>query len=136
VGGLKHLEYGNAVKTDLTFDAALRPETYKLQKTGDIAIMQKNYEYYTDGQLKYTEDDLNGVFDRLQTYDHQGRVMEGKSGLEARGGTVTTGQDAQLPYRQNYSYNAFDNLTQRNKLTLGYKHLGRCFQQFKLHVRK
>lgn len=123
-GGLKHLEYGNGIKADMTFDNGLRPITYNLQKTGDNPAMTKSYEYYSDGGLKYVEDELNPIFDRLNTYDHVGRIKEGKSGLEARGGTVTTGQDTQLPYRQSYQFNAFGNMTQRNNL-----HWGKDFWQ-------
>jgi hypothetical protein len=65
------------------------------------------------------DDELNGIFDRLNVYDFAGRIKSGKSSAEANGTTVTTGQNTQLPYRQNYKFNAFGNMTQRNNLHWG-----------------
>ncbi len=82
--------------------------------------MQKSYEYYADGSLKYVQDQINPVFDRFNKYDFAGRITEGKSGAEARGLTVAQNDmSAQLPYRQSYQYDAFSNLTQRNNLHWG-----------------
>jgi hypothetical protein len=101
-----------------TFDSGLRPESFTETKDS-VDIIHKNYEYLDDGRLKYSEDVTNPIFDRLQIYDHQGRIVEAKSGAEARGQTVSTNQDTQLPYRQSFQYNPFDNLTQRNNLHWG-----------------
>ncbi|MGH9949444.1 MAG: hypothetical protein ACRD6X_19905, partial [Pyrinomonadaceae bacterium] len=121
-GGLKHLEYGNAVKADITFDSALRPETYNLQKDGSDPVMQNSYEYYTDGRLKFVEDTNYpyeiSIWDRSMKYDHQGRVVEGKSSGEASGQTVYN-LEISLPYRQSYAYNAFNNMTVRNNIHWG-----------------
>jgi hypothetical protein len=112
------------VEADFTYDSGLRPATYNLKKSGDDPVMQKSYEYFKDGKLKFAEDELNGIFDRGQTYDHQGRVATGKSSTEASGTTVTSDLDINLPYRQSYAYNAFDNLTQRNNLHWGVEEWG------------
>ncbi len=117
-GGLKGLTYSNGVATSTTYNARLQPEAFHLTKDS-TDIMHKEYEYYPDGLLRYTEDKLNGIFDRLNIYDHAGRIKEGKSGAEARGGTVTTNQSTDLPYRQSYEFNQFDNLTERNNLHWG-----------------
>lgn len=126
-GAPKVVEYGNGLEAAQTFNDALQPSTYSL--TGAInATMQKNYEYYNDGKLKYTEDELNPIFDRFQSYDHQGRTKDAKTGLEARGGTVTTGLGTNLPYRQSYDFDAFGNMTTRNNLHWGESsHAGRSF---------
>ncbi|MBX3294005.1 MAG: RHS repeat protein [Acidobacteria bacterium] len=118
-GGLKHLEYGNGVIADSTYDSTLRPATFDLQKPGDDPIMEKSYQYYNDGRLKHIDDALQGKFDRLQTYDFAGRVKEGLSSTEANGVPVTTDQNLNLPYRQSFSYDAFNNMTQRNNLHWG-----------------
>lgn len=107
----------------MTFNNRQQPDHYELNKTGTtpVAIMKKNYDYLPDGRLRYVEDQLNPVFDRLVTYDHAARPKEGKTGLEARGGTVSDPiqQGGSLPYRQSYGFNAFDNLTQRNNIHWG-----------------
>ncbi|MBX3292724.1 MAG: RHS repeat protein [Acidobacteria bacterium] len=119
-GGIRSITYGNGNTQTTTFDEALRPSDFVLEKDS-TAKMDKSYEYYTDGRLRYTEDNLNPVFDRLQRYEHQGRLAAAFSGLEARGGTVSDPQDqkTQLPYRQTYGFNAFDNLTSRTNLNWG-----------------
>ncbi|MBX3291047.1 MAG: RHS repeat protein [Acidobacteria bacterium] len=113
-GGLKHLEYGNGVEMNTTFNDKLLPETYQLA-TSTVDVMDKTYQYYADGRLKHTDDALNWKFDRLNTYDHQGRLYQGKSSTEANGTTIPDGwnQTQNLPYRQQYTYDAFGNMTQR-----------------------
>jgi len=118
-GGLKHLEYGNAIEADITFDSAMRPATFNLQKSGNDPVMEKAYQYYPDGKLKFVDDEVNGIFDRLQTFDHLGRIVAAKSSTEASGTPVTTDLDTNLPYRQSYDFNAFGNLTQRDNLHWG-----------------
>ncbi|MBX3292715.1 MAG: VCBS repeat-containing protein [Acidobacteria bacterium] len=118
-GGLKHLEYGNGVIADTSYDSTLKPSTFDLKKPGDDPIMEKSYQYYNDGRLKHVDDAIQGKFDRLQTYDFAGRVKEGLSSTEANGVPVTTDQNLNLPYRQSFSYDAFNNMTQRNNLHWG-----------------
>ncbi|MBX3297465.1 MAG: discoidin domain-containing protein [Acidobacteria bacterium] len=118
-GGLKSLSYGNGVDMSMTFDDRLRPDFYELRKNS-TELIKKSYEYIPDGNLKYVGDLLDGRFDRLQTYDHQGRIKAGKSGAEARGQTVDPAQmETQLPYRQSYEFNQFGNMTARNNLHWG-----------------
>lgn len=118
-GGLQSLTYGNGVSMSMTFDNRLRPDHYEL-KTVTTDIMKKNYEYNSDGNLKYVEDLLDGKFDRLQTFDHQGRIKEGKSGAEATGGTVAPeDMEMNLPYRQSYQFNEYGNMTQRDNMHWG-----------------
>lgn len=116
--GLKHLDYANGVDMDMTYNDRLQPATYDLVKN-TTDIMKKNYEYAGDGSLKFVEDDMNGIFDRLNLYDHAGRVKVGKSSTEASGTTVTSNQDTQLPYRQTFTHNAFNNMTARDNLHWG-----------------
>ncbi len=112
-GGLKGLSYGNGVQMNMTFDNRLLPDFYELKKN-TTDILKKNYEYNGDGALKFTEDILAEKFDRLNIYDHVGRIKEGKSGAEASGGNVPVeDMDEQLPYRQSYQYNQYSNMTAR-----------------------
>ncbi len=113
-GGLQNLSYGNGTEMSLTFDNKLQASSYNLSKNNQ-AIMQKSYEYYADGSLRYVGDQLDNRFDRFNKYDFAGRITEGRSGAEARGLTVAQNDmSAQLPYRQSYQYDAFSNLTQRD----------------------
>jgi YD repeat-containing protein len=113
-GALKHLEYGNGVVMDTTFNSRLQPETYSLG-TSSVDVMDKAYQYYPDGRLKHVDDALNWRFDRLNQFDHQGRLQYAKSSSEANGTEITDGwqQIQNLPYRQTNGYNAFTNLTSR-----------------------
>jgi hypothetical protein len=54
----------------------------------------------------------------LFTYDHAGRVKDAKSGIEAHGQTQTILE--LLPYRQAYTFNAFDNITGRTSTMWDY----------------
>jgi hypothetical protein len=73
--------------------------------------MKKGYQYYDDGRLKFTQDQLvtNSKFDRLYKYDHVGRITSALSGAEARGGTTDD-----RPYNETLSYDAMDHLTLRD----------------------
>ncbi len=119
-GALKNRTFGNGNVQSVTFNNALLPVTFTLSKSGTSKI-QKEYQYYEDGNLRYTADVINDVFDRLQTFDHQTRLTQARSGLEANGGEVTDpkDQETQLPYRQSYAYNAFSNMTERDNLNWG-----------------
>ncbi len=114
-GVLTHLNYGNGVETNITnFNNKLQATNFELKK-GTTELIKKNYQFYDDGGLKYSQDFKDARFDRLYKYDFASRIMEAKTGAEARGGTVPTiDQEAQLPYRQSYNYNVYNQLTQRN----------------------
>ncbi|MBA3351009.1 MAG: hypothetical protein H0U23_01045, partial [Blastocatellia bacterium] len=115
-GDLKNLTYGNGLQMAQTFDNRLQTASYSLTAASG-SWMQKNYQYYPDGSLKYVQDQLDAKFDRMNTYDHAGRIKEGKSGAEARGQTPDS--LANVPYRQSYQFNEFDNLTQRIHMNWG-----------------
>ncbi len=124
---LKSVNYGNGVTMNVTsFNNKLQATGFHLKK-GSTDIMKKDYDYYGDGQLKKLDDYLgvltptgSEVYDRTFKYDHVGRVVEAKTGEEARGGTVPPqNMELQLPYRQSYVWSQFDNLTARNNLHWG-----------------
>jgi YD repeat-containing protein len=109
-GALKHLEYANGVNMNTTFDNRLQPDTFQLGTTS-TTVMNKSYDYYSDGKLKFVDDSVNGNFDRLNSYDHVGRIYKAKTGSEANGSSGGT-----IPYRQQYTFNAFDDMTARTNL--------------------
>src|SRR5207244_2504725 len=73
------------------------------------------YQHYADGKLKFAQDQSTysaPIKDRAYSYDHAGRLTEAYSGAQARdfiNNTNTGVVDG--PYRQTYSYDAWDNLT-------------------------
>jgi YD repeat-containing protein len=108
-GALKHLEFGNGGESDVTFDSRLRPTSYKLTDGSTNTLIDKTYSYYSDGNVKYTADTVNNKHDDFYKFDHKGRVLDGRSAIEARGGTET--DLTKLPYRNVYGYDEFDNTT-------------------------
>ena len=119
-GILTHLNYGNGVETNITtFNNKLQATNFEVKK-GTTEIIKKNYEFYDDGSLRYSQDHKDARFDRLYKYDFIGQIKEAKTGLEARGGTVPPlDVETQIPYRQSYNYNVYGELTERNNLHWG-----------------
>ena len=74
--------------------------------------MKKAYQYYDDGKLKFTQDQLvtDSKYDRFYTYDHLGRTVTALSGAEARGGGPTDDR----PYKETITYDAFGHMTLRD----------------------
>ncbi|QQS33281.1 MAG: RHS repeat protein [Acidobacteriota bacterium] len=122
-GAAKRIEYGNSDSQAITsFDDALRPSAFEVNAVSDphSKSFDKSYSYYADGLLKLSE---NGItvhqrFDRLMTYDLAGRTKSVRTGIEAHGETET--ELINLPFRQDYSYNAFGNLTGRESTLWDY----------------
>ncbi len=105
-GALKHVAYPNGREVDIEYNNRQQMTSY------DAEILSSDYEYFADGRIKYARNNGNDTFDRAYAYDHAGRLMEGYSGAEARGGTTPDG-----PYRQSYRYDTWDNLiTRTNRL--------------------
>jgi YD repeat-containing protein len=106
----KALDYGNGLSMSMTFNERQQAATFEVGKTGSTLI-QKSYQYYNDGKLKFSDDSLDAKFDRLQKYDSVGRIEEAFSGARARGETLD--DYANQPYQEFYGYNAFDQITSR-----------------------
>ena len=118
-GAVEQINYGNGTQMTQTFDSRLRLEQFKLEKPGEAnPHLKKTYQYYNDNRLKFS-DDASGYystynperFDRSYKYDFMGRLTEARSGIEASGGTAT--DRSEIPYKQDYAYNAFGNVTSR-----------------------
>ena len=103
-GALKSLTYGNSNTLAVGYDVNLRVSSYAIP-----GVMEKGYEYYNDGRLKFTHDQLvtNSKFDRLYQHDHTGRVVKALSGDEARGGPASNDR----PYNETLTYDALGHLT-------------------------
>ena len=105
-GKIKAATYGSGKTMISTYDNRLRLEQFSISQT-----MQSQYQYNNDGQIKFAADQLNNTYDRSYTYDHLGQLKKARTNDEARG---TPNAQYSRPYRQDYSYDAFGNLTLRS----------------------
>ncbi|HEV2833744.1 MAG TPA: LamG-like jellyroll fold domain-containing protein, partial [Pyrinomonadaceae bacterium] len=105
-GALKSLSYGNSKTVGLGYDVKLNVSTYEIP-----GLMKKSYQYYNDGRLRFTQDQLftNSRFDRFYKYDHLGRITSALSGAEARGQGPTNDR----PYNETMAYDPMGHLTLR-----------------------
>jgi YD repeat-containing protein len=117
-GAVKHINYGNGTQLTQQFDNRLQIEEFNLEKPGEATPwIKKNYQYYNDGRIKFSDDNGSNIyrnpsyFDRSYFYDFMGRLTLALSSTEARGESSTNRN--QIPYRQNYSYDVFGNVTSR-----------------------
>ena len=108
-GALAHLDYGNGTQINIGgFNNKLQATTFEL-KRGTTPLISKGYEFYADGMLKKESDALNNKFDRSYQYDQMARMVEARSGAEARGGTDNS---MNIPFRNSYQYDVFGHQTQ------------------------
>jgi len=123
-GGLKHLEYGSSGwQANATFNDRLQVSAYTVNEMTNTSNKKfdRSYQYYPDAALKLADEESSSgdeKFDRLMIYDHQGRVSAAKSGIEAHGNSET--DLTQLPYRQTYTYDAFDHISHRESTLWNY----------------
>lgn len=106
-GAPRHLTYGNAKTLDITYNARMQAATFAVP-----GVISKTYDYYDDGQLRFSSDLLDHKFDRRYSQDQLGRIKEALSGAEARGESEMTAR----PYKQNFSFDAFNHLTSRTSM--------------------
>lgn len=119
-GGLKTATYTGGVDLALTYNNQLKVASMGLQKSDTSYLMNKSYEYYKDGKLKFLDDAVDARFDRKNSYSHHGRIVEALSGGEARGETVLEeNRSADLPYRQTFAFNAFGQMTESTNMHWG-----------------
>jgi YD repeat-containing protein len=114
-GAVQSLTYGNGRVLSQLYTPRLKVSHFEI---GGLVSM--DYRYTTapggnddDGLVKYIRDltQVNSPFDRGFRYDLVGRLTQALSGTEARGGTLADG-----PYRETYTYDAWDNVTGRTTL--------------------
>jgi hypothetical protein len=116
-GAVKKATYGNSITLDREFNTRMLMTLSALTGgksagTGGFITIGGDYEYYPDGRAKFADDLLGaGVSsdDRSYGFDHAGRLERAHTGAEAWG---STGGD--IPYRQFYSYDVWNNLTSRD----------------------
>ena len=119
-GGSSEIVYGNGLKASFNYNNRLQTEHFQLTTSGGVNGLSLDYEYHDDGRLRYSQNLLNGVFDRSFEHDHVGRLTKALSGAEARGEPATNNR----PYKETATYDAFNHLNVRTSLhwsrTLGF----------------
>ena len=113
------LEYNTVGSVDFSYNTRLQLthfEWVKPYSAGSLDVYKSNYQYYSDGRVKFISDVRAGAnlqelyhnFDRGYRYDHVGRLATALTGDEARGGSTADG-----PYKETYQYDAWDHMTNR-----------------------
>ncbi|MEP6849477.1 MAG: FG-GAP-like repeat-containing protein [Acidobacteriota bacterium] len=119
-GNVKSIDYSDGTNMSQTFDVKLRTSQFSFGKDGETtSYIKKNYEYYNDDKLKFSGDSGESTmridphrFDRSFVYDQVGRLTAARTAAEARGETTTPDRSV-TPYKQDYSFDAFGNVTSR-----------------------
>ncbi len=112
-GAPKSVSYAGSNST-IAFNARLKPTEFRLTNSTGGSIMRENYSYHADARVAALTDldDTAGsnppvslrFLSRAFIYDQLGRVTNGY-------GTGNAGQG--VPFSQDYSYDAFGNMTMR-----------------------
>jgi hypothetical protein len=106
-GGLKAFTDGTDHVTSLGYNNRLQPS--QLDISG--SVVSQNYDYYNDGRIAFVHNTTDANFDRSYAYDHVGRLVENKTGGQARSTADTS------PYYESFGYDAFGNLNSRETQT-------------------
>jgi hypothetical protein len=113
-GTLVGLAYGNGTEMLVTgFNDKLQATNFEVKK-GTTPYIKKEYQFYNDGSLKFSEDLIDETFDRLYKYDHGGRTTLAKAGTAARGESPTGPHNFDQPYTMAYSHDAFGHISGSN----------------------
>jgi YD repeat-containing protein len=93
-GAVKSTNYGNGLKLTEKYNSRLMPEEFTLDNKPPIYTIReaihKQYLYNPDGSLLFSDDKIDDNFDRLNTYDHVGRLgwIRGERGDERDAGQL------------------------------------------------
>jgi YD repeat-containing protein len=102
-GTLKRATYGDNNTATFSYNGRMLLTRFAVSQ-----FRGSDVEYHPDGRVRMARDLGNSEFDRAYNYDQVGRIIQGLTGTEARGGTTADG-----PYKQAYQYDAWDNLIVR-----------------------
>lgn len=118
-GAVKGMTYGNNLNVSASYNSRLQLQHFEvgnlpLQYNQSQIGMKIDYFYHPDGNVRYSHDALNGVFDRAFAFDEMGRLSEAYSGVEARDYLNQTQSNLHDgPYHQSYSHDVWNNMTAR-----------------------
>ena len=110
--GLKSTSYGNNRALSVSYDNRLRPTQWSIPN-----VMRWNYAYdhfnENTGRVTYAQNIDNPTLDRSYDYDQVGRLIEARTGSEARGHLIGQGGAQDGPYAQSYRYDQMGNMWYR-----------------------
>ncbi|MBS1787544.1 MAG: RHS repeat protein [Acidobacteria bacterium] len=109
-GEMKSLTYGSTLKLAASHTLRQQLQSLTLKKQDNTSVMDKSYQYYADGRIKFSDDGVNNDFDRAYHYDQVGRLEESWTGSQARNyiNGVSIGTDV-VPYHLSYQYDVWGN---------------------------
>ena len=109
-GELKSLTYGSTLKLTAGYTLRQQLQSFALKKQDNTPVMNKTYQYYADGRIKFSDDAVNDQFDRAFRYDQVGRLEESWTGSQARNyvNQLPIGTDV-VPYHLSYQYDVWGN---------------------------
>jgi len=103
-GGLKQLVDGLGYTVTLGYNARANVNHFDISS----GVVNQNYDSYNDGRISVVHNTTDQDFDRAYSYDHAGRLTEGKSGWDVNGSLYIG-----IPYHETFAYDAFSDLTAR-----------------------
>jgi YD repeat-containing protein len=113
-GGLKQYSFGNSSQHLVALTYTGRGQVSQYQVTFNTPFATQSvtgqYQYSADGRLRSSTELTDHRHDRAYVYDHAGRLTQALTNGEARGEAPAPGWD---PFKQNYAYDAWGNLTSR-----------------------
>ncbi len=110
--GLKSTSYGDGRALSVSYDKRLRPTQWSIP-----GVMRWNYAYdnfnENTGRVTYAQNLDDATLDRSYDYDHVGRLIEARTGSEARGHLIGQGGTQDGPYAHSYRYDQMGNMWYR-----------------------
>ena len=120
-GELKALNYGNNFTLAASYNSRQQLQSLKQYRSGGPTAIDKTYQYYPDGKIKFSDDVKNqgtfhDKFDRAFTYDQVGRLTNAWAGAQARNFINDNFPiEAEIvPYSLRYQYDVWGNQTSQS----------------------
>ncbi|MGQ0542977.1 MAG: hypothetical protein ACT4O9_14165 [Blastocatellia bacterium] len=124
-GAVKGMSYGSGATMSQSFNNRLQVSEHKVRAVpywaqsppwSNLHAINMEYTYLSDGRINYSKavtiNNTDSIADRGYKYDQVGRITNATTGAEARGGIEPNAE--QRPYRQNFSYDVWGNVTTRD----------------------
>ena len=102
-GALKSVTDGSSHTTNVLYNNRMLPTHFDVSSSA----ASQDYDYYNDGRVSYSHNNIDNKWDRSFTFDHVGRLTVAASGGEARHDTTV------VPMLETFDYNAFGHTTER-----------------------
>src|SRR5262249_23302883 len=117
-GEVKSLTYGDGFIMAATYNNRQQLQSFKEYRPDAGSPIDKSYQYYPDGKIKFSDNNGTQDFDRAFRYDHVGRLEDAWTGVQANNfiNNLPIGTDI-VPYRLAYQYDTWGNqLSQKGKI--------------------